>query len=112
MTHKARRFLTFVATLMGLSFFATATPALAACAPTLVEVRSSGLLLVACNSVGYIAFSSSPETACDATVQSIDVIKSYLILAQSALLAGKSINIATTSCGATTNVITAMNILK
>ena len=69
--------------------FAIANPL--TCAPNIVEVNNTNLLIQCAPTNFYVALNASGY--CSAYLQTMDVIKMWQTLADAALLSGKSLNI-------------------
>jgi hypothetical protein len=85
----------------------------ATCAPNIVEYNApTGTtfpLLIQCSPTNYVGLISATG-GCPA--QSVDTLKIWASLAQAAVLSGKKLNIYTTTCGSTSNVITAIDLVQ
>lgn len=101
-TNRNRGFSTVAALAAGLAITVASATALAATGPvSQVEYMGVGnysipLLLVQINGVNYIGQTTTP--GCGIPTQSTDTIKIWLSMAQSAMLAGKTVTLYTSSC--------------
>lgn len=86
------------------------TPAAAAtCVPNVVEYQPN-VLLIQCAPTNYVAYTTAQGNC---PVQTIDTLRMWLTLSQAGLLAGKSLNIYTTTCGSPAReAITAIDLAR
>jgi hypothetical protein len=110
MIQSAKRASRWIALAAGVAAASIGGSALAASAPPTIIEYLPGQLLVQDNGVNFYAQLAPPD-ACKAFAQTIDTIKVWESLAQSALLAGKKVNVFSGICGGL-NYITGIDLVQ